>query len=291
MRFVYLLPLAFCACARDADTNASERTGPFCEAAQQVAPLPTEIREASGVAISRRHPGILWLHNDSGDPVIFAIDTLGKPRARITVATPNTDWEDIAVGPCAEGTCVYIGAIGDNRQGRQDRAIYRFPEPALDAKRAGSVERFRYRLPAGSHDSEAFFVMPDERMFLITKGRSGPVTLFAFPHPASATAVNPLEQLQTLTAGLVQLPDMITGAGATPDGKVIVIRSYSALQLYSFDGARLAPLLPSTGFDLQPLNEFQGEGVDITAGGTVYLVSEKGLGDEDPPLSRVECML
>ena len=84
---------------------------------------------------------------------------------------------------------------------------------------------------------------------------------------------------------------MVTGAGAEPDGKVIVIRTYSALQLYALNGAQLTPRLTGPGFDLQPLGEFQGEGVDITENGSVYLVSEKGLGDENPALSKVSCSL
>jgi hypothetical protein len=50
-------------------------------------------------------------------------------------------------------------------------------------------------------------------------------------------------------------------------------------------------LLGTTGYDLQPLNEFQGEGADIAANGVVYLVSEKGLSDDAPPLSKVACSL
>ncbi len=287
---MFALLLSACAPVAD-DTRAKEQATPYCEAARIIAPLPAQLNEASGVAVSVRHPGILWAHNDSGEPVIFAIDTLGNLRTRITLSVPNADWEDIAVAKCPEGSCLYVGAIGDNRQNRSDRAVYRFVEPALEAERASPVARYGYRLPNGPHDTEALFVMPDARMFLITKGRSGPITLFAFPHPASTDEVNVLEQLQLLTSGLVQLPDMVTGAGATPDGKIVIIRSYSAFQLYSFDGNQLSPLLAGSGLDLQPLHEFQGEGVDMTPDGTVYLVSEKGLSDDDPPLSKVSCHL
>lgn len=291
MRGTVLLLILLIGCSRESEVRAAEESAPSCDPPQLVAPLPGELREASGVAVSRRHPGILWVHNDSGEPVLFALDTLGKLRARISVAARNSDWEDIAVGPCDGGSCLYIGAIGDNLQHRDDRVILRLPEPALDAARVTPAERFRYRLPNGSHDTEALFVMPDQQMYLVTKGRSGPVTLFAFPNPASTREINVLEPIQTLTPGLVQLPDMVTGAGATPDGRVVVIRSYSALQLYSFDGRELEPLLATSGFDLQALQEAQGEGVDITAAGTIYLVSEKGFGDEDPPLSKVSCVL
>jgi hypothetical protein len=285
----WLLIVALCACNAGAE-HVAEESAPSCSPPQLVAPLPEALNEASGVAFSRRHPGVLWVHNDSGEPIVFALDTLGNLLARITVAAPNRDWEDIAVGPCGDQDCLFVAAIGDNPQNRTDRVIYRFPEPALDASQVTPTDTFRYRLPTGPQDAEAFFVLPDERMFLISKGRRGPITLFAFP-PASADSLVTLQALQQLTSGLVQLPEMVTAAGATPDGRVIVIRSYSALQLYTFDGARLAPLLDSTGLDLQPLREFQGEGVDINAQGTVYLVSEKGLEDQRPPLSKVQCKL
>jgi hypothetical protein len=282
-----LLTAWCCACSAGAEHTA-EKSGHSCAAPQLVAHLPAALNEASGVAISRRHPGVLWAHNDSGEPVLFALDTLGQLRARITVAGENRDWEDIAVGPCGDAHCLYIGAIGDNLQNRADRVIYRLPEPSLDATRVAPTDSFRYRLPDGPQDAEAFFVLPNERLFLVSKGRRGPITLFAFP-PAAADTVVTLAALQTLTAGLVQLPDMITAAGATPDGSVIVLRSYSALQLYSFDGARLSPLLPGSGVDLQPLAEFQGEGADIGEDGTIYLVSEKGLEKRAPPLSKLRC--
>jgi hypothetical protein len=284
-----LLTVALCACNAGAE-HVAEESAPSCAPPQLVAPLPEALNEASGVAFSRRHPGVLWVHNDSGEPVVFALDTLGNLLARVTVAAPNRDWEDIAVGPCGERDCLFIAAIGDNPQNRTDRLVYRLPEPALGARRVTPTDTFRYRLPTGPQDAEAFFVLPDERMFLISKGRRGAITLFTFP-PASADSPVTLQALQQLTSGLVQLPEMVTAAGATPDGRVIVIRSYSALQLYAFDGARLTPLLDATGLDLQPLREFQGEGVDINAQGTVYLVSEKGLEDRRPPLSKVQCKL
>ena len=85
---------------------------------------------------------------------------------------------------------------------------------------------------------------------------------------------------------------MGAGAGtgtATPDGSVIVIRTYSALQLYRFEAGQLIPITAQSGFDLQNLNEPQGEGVDVSADGVVYLVSESGLEQGAAPLSRVQC--
>ena len=132
-------------------------------------------------------------------------------------------------------------------------------------------------------------MLPDERIYLITKGRSGPVTLYRFPLPLDTAGSNPLQAVQQLTPGLVQLPDMVTGAAATPDGRVVAVRTYSALQLYRLQNDQLTPLTNVSGFDLQPLREPQGEGIDIRADGTIFLVSEKGLEAGPAPISRVQC--
>jgi hypothetical protein len=286
----WLLPvilLAACAAPAEEEDNISAAPA-TCDSAQNIAALPSELKEASGVAVSRRNPGTLWVHNDSGDPFLFAIDTLGRVRGRVRITNlPNNDWEDIAAGDCADGPCLYIGATGDNRQNRSDRGIHRLLEPALGDTVAEVIETIPYRLENPS-DVEAFFVVGQE-IFLLTKGRNGPIVMYRFPDKASGVPV--LEVAQQLTTGLVQLPDMVTSAGATPDGRYVVIRSYSALQLYSFENHQLTPLLGTTGYDLQPLNEFQGEGADIAANGVVYLVSEKGLSDDAPPLSKVACSL
>src|SRR5688572_7072611 len=78
-----------------------------CTAAQRVGTLPPELTEASGIAVGRRTPGILWAHNDSGEPMLFALDSTGGLIGRVRVpGVANEDWEDIAAGPCGSGTCL-----------------------------------------------------------------------------------------------------------------------------------------------------------------------------------------
>ena len=277
-KMLLLLPLLACAPGGESSQTADDE--PICEQPARIAALPDELREASGVAVSRRNPGILWVHNDSGDPILFAIDTLGNLRGRVRIENvPNEDWEDIAIGDCDGEPCLYIGAIGDNLQNRGDRAIHRLVEPLISDTVAVVADAVSYEMQK-PQDIEAFFVI-GRKLYLITKGRSGPVEVFALPD---------LRVTQRITTGLVQLPDMVTGASATPDGKYVLIRTYSALQLYSFQNEQLTPVLPQS-VDLQRLNEFQGEGADITDSGVIYLVSEKGLGEEAPPLSKVVCKL
>lgn len=89
------------------------------------------IPEASGLAASRRHPGILYTHNDKGGQNrIFALNaTNAHIQATFTISSAtNKDWEDVAVGTCGQDTCLYIGDIGDG--GREPHTIYRVKEPA-----------------------------------------------------------------------------------------------------------------------------------------------------------------
>src|SRR5437867_6651927 len=71
-----------------------------------------ELPEASGVAVSRRSPGVLWEINDSGQPLLFALDPSGavKGRVRVTGAAVE-DWEDLEVGRCPGGSCIYVVVI------------------------------------------------------------------------------------------------------------------------------------------------------------------------------------
>jgi hypothetical protein len=57
--------------------------------------------EASGLALSRRSPGLLWSMNDSGDTTLYALSTTGELRGRVRVTGATIrDWEDVSTGSC-----------------------------------------------------------------------------------------------------------------------------------------------------------------------------------------------
>ncbi|HEX6694580.1 MAG TPA: hypothetical protein VF035_07795 [Longimicrobiales bacterium] len=267
-----------------------------CDSAVAVAALPAALDEASGAAFSHVRPGVIWTHNDSGtEPYLYAIDTLGAILHRVAVDEPVDpvnvrDWEDIALAPCDGGHCIFIADIGDNSAVRTVGRIVRLREPDISgvSQPTGSdVRIFPFRYPDGPRDAEALFVLPGERVHIVTKGRSGPVAVYRYPGQLRTDTVT-LEHMRDLTPGLVQLPDQVTGAAASDDGRSVLIRTYSYLQRYdigrdgNLEGSGTRASLASAG-------EPQGEAVAWRADGAVFLLGEKGFDRESGVLARASC--
>ena len=97
------------------------------------------IPEASGIVKSRRHPGIFWVHNDSGNaPLLFAVRGDGRIVRRFRLAIPNLDWEDIAIDDQGH---LYLGDIGNNTGLLRVRTIYQLDEPDPTIPEGGDRDR------------------------------------------------------------------------------------------------------------------------------------------------------
>ncbi len=245
------------------------------------------LAEASGAAASRANPGVIWTIEDSGNPPdLLAIDTTGALRADFTVAgASNVDWEEVALGPCGSGQCVYIADTGDNGEHRRDVVIYRVPEPTVGAGLLSGVqsltgmESIRAAYPDRPHDVEAMAVTDSGEILLVTKGRSGGVLLFSIPADAwrSGRLVTPVlrDSLPITPAG--GMGREVTGMALASDGKRVVVRTYRDLYPFTLrpDG-KLAPMGKPTACDILGL-EPQGEGVTFLRDGRLLLTSERGL--------------
>ena len=264
-----------------------------CRVVDAGRPLPAEARESSGLARSRRDPSIFWTHNDAGnEPVLLAVDAGGAlaGRVRLEGATLE-DWEDIAAGPCGNGHCLYVGDIGDNEAARSSITIYRVEEPAANAASAGPATAMRAKYGGGARDAEALFVIGNQ-VYIVTKGRTGPIELYRYPATAGGDGVATLEKLGELMPAPRSSADRVTAAAGSPNGQWVGIRTYRTLHLYRAatltgdGGARKAAIT----MDLRPLKEAKGEGLAIGDDGTVWLSSEAE--KKSPPrLARLDCAL
>jgi hypothetical protein len=256
----------------------------------------TALPEASGVAASRRTPGLLWSHNDSGEPVLVAVATDGTTRGRVYVSGASAgDWEDIAVGPCPQGSCIYIGDIGDNRARRRAIFIYRVPEPDAGTAVSARAESMRVSYPDGPRDAEALIVLPDGSLFVVTKGELGAVALYRVPEAFRNGATAQLERIATLMepeggrAGRVARRNRITGASASSDGRWVVLRTLYNLTFYNAADFKTGNIREAFRYDVSGIREPQGEGVAFGEDGAVWLASEGGGNKRPGTIARLDC--
>lgn len=192
------------------------------------------IDELSGVVASRRQPGVLWVHNDSGDRArVFAIGLDGATRAEVRVEGASAfDWEDIALG--GDGN-LYVADTGDNVRIRRHVTLYRFPEPAVaglgGAQLQARAERVDVRYSDGaSHDVEAMLVDPRTGdVVLVTKEQSSATSSIFVVTQAQFASGQAVAQL----AGEVVTGPRVVGGDVRADGSEIVLRTY--LGAWRFD--------------------------------------------------------
>jgi hypothetical protein len=250
-----------------------------------------ELPEASGLAVSRRGTGRLWAHNDSGEPILFALDSRGSVTGRVRLSGVTLDdWEAVAVGSCPGGSCVYVADIGDNNARREHITIYRFPEPSGSEASVSVNGIFHAQYPDGAHDAEAVLVTSDNGIFIATKGDTGPVALYRFPRELRPGATHPLERVGTpRESGIPARNERVTDGAVSADGEWIVLRTRQNLRFY-----RAAELLAGnwrvvSQYDLQTLGETQGEGVALGANDAVFLTGEGGGKSRPGTFARLVC--
>jgi hypothetical protein len=222
------------------------------------------IVESSGMALSRRHPGVLWTHNDSGDRArLFAVGADGRTRATLTLAGVEArDWEALAAGRDDRGRpALFVGDIGDNNGVWPEVAVYRVAEPAALRDATVAAVRYRLRYPDGSRDAEALLVDPrGNRLYVATKSVNGG-GLYQAPARLRSDRVNVLRRV-------ARVPPVVTDGAFAPDGRSFVLRDYQGAFVYTAPGRRVG------SFEL-PL-QYQGESIAVSADGRSVLAGSEG---------------
>jgi hypothetical protein len=235
------------------------------------------------------------VHNDSGEPMLFALSHQGALIGRVRVTGAELDdWEDITVGPCPQGSCVYVGDIGDN-SGKRDRiTIYRVPEPLPKDASTEPAEAFHATYPDGKHDAEALLVTANGDIFIITKGDPGPIALYRFPRPLRAAATMALERIGAPppeTDAKVDAADRPTAAAVSQDGHWVALRTTDRVVFFRASDLISGQWREAFRTDVRSLREPRGEGLTFGADGTVFLVGEGGGFSRPGTLARLDCTL
>lgn len=211
--------------------------------------LDPQLSEISGLAASRRHPDVLWLHDDGGNPArLFAVSDLGRRLATFRVAgVTKTDWEDIAAFELDGRHYLLVADTGDNGGLRRSLQLHVIEEPAaLDNARLQPAWSIAFRWPDGARDCEAVAVDPVRREILLISKKREPPELFTLPLRPAGTGLQTAARVgelagvpradETAASARASVGHQVTAADVSPDGRSLAVMTYRHLLLYPRSG-------------------------------------------------------
>jgi hypothetical protein len=231
--------------------------------------------EISGLALSQLHPGVIWLHNDSGGgPFIYAVDGRScRTLATMRIAGAEArDFEAIAPGRDRKGRPVlWIADIGDNRDNWPYVRLLRVREPAVLASGTLTARTYRFTYSDMPHNAETLLADPNSQQLWVVTKQLAHGRVYVLPKHLSRTKVN-------IARPISREGGLITDGAVSPDGSRYVLRDYVNATL--FEGLPVGSEQKVISLPYQP----QGEAVTWTADGQALLVAS----ERDDRLLRIQ---
>lgn len=210
------------------------------------------LNEASGMQASYSRDGDFFVHNDDGEPVIYAIDSTGADVGSvIIVPAQNKDWEDITSIPVDDGRWLVVGDIGDNWSKRKSIKLYFIDEPQTgkNDRYAGRQELKHWislNYPDGPRDCESMAYDPVNKQILFLSKRDKPPRLYAIDlvtalseNHAELTLLGTTSSFRPPTiadrakwGGRTDWISQPTGFDISADGSEAVVITYRSLYRY-----------------------------------------------------------
>jgi hypothetical protein len=208
-----------------------------------------QLMEASGLQASHARAGDFFVHNDDGEPDLFAINERGAHLGRVSIVpAKNRDWEDLAMVPVAGGHWIVAGDIGDNWAKRESIRLYFADEPrtGINDRYSGFVNLQHWldlTYPDGPRDCEAMAYDPAGNRILLLSKRDKPPRLYAIGLETALTsdraeleflgAIHPLRpptfEDSAHWGGRTDWISQPTGLDISPDGMEAVVLTYRSL--------------------------------------------------------------
>lgn len=241
--------------------------------------LPAGLSEVSGAAYGKN--GLLYVHEDSGsDPVVTSLDPVtGSVVGRHDLGVDARDWEDIAEGP--DG--LYVADIGDNSS-RRDRGVLVHVLPDPTTTQAPPARSVRLTYEDGPRDAEALLVHPRTGQVVVVTKFAGLV--FVAPQPFGPGVLTRVGQVKVGFTGTSGGPEragpaaqvLITAGDVSPDGRRVVIRTYTDAYVYEVPGDDLVAALATEPTVLPLPASRQGEAIAWSPDGTSLVTVSEGEG-------------
>ncbi|QQL48680.1 hypothetical protein [Mucilaginibacter ginkgonis] len=247
------------------------------------------MNETSGIAASAISPGILYVHNDSGDSSrFFAIDDKGALKTTYNFKGLENnglgarDCEDIAVapGPLKNKSYIYLGDIGDNAAVRPYLTVYRFAEPKQGSavSRTLTADHLFLQYPDGPRDAETLMADPVEKLLYIVSKRTDSVTVYTTPlNFRSGDTVVLTKRARLFFPGFPPMK-WITAGSISADGSQILLKNYSKVYYWKRPaGMPVWKVMKQAPAELDYEAEKQGEAITFARDGRSYYTTSEGI--------------
>jgi len=236
--------------------------------------------ESSGLACSRRTPGVFWTHNDSGDEArLYAFDRQGRDLGSLALRGVRAyDWEDLASLVIDGKGYLLVGDTGNNGRNAAVHMLYLVEEPAVDPERGVQVREMpvsqliHFSYEDDYRNCEALGVDPTGKtILLVSKERRMECCVYALPWPEN----KPDKAFVARRIATLHVPT-VTAMDVSPDGRHAVVLTYG--DAYQFTRAAgedwgAAFSRPAVLVEVPPRQ--QGESICYGPDGrTLYLTSE-----------------
>lgn len=250
-------------------------------AAQRLCVLDkAEINESSGIAASRTEQGVYYTHNDSGDAArFFRFDRTGKVTGEFSLdGVEAIDWEDMASARLNGRSFLYLGDVGDNSKKRKSVRVYRVEEPKGGSRAIERFDTIELSYPDGAHNCEAVMVHPKTGdLWLVSKVDQGRSQVFVGKMPQGSGKID-LAQVGTIeVGGTLPATQMITGGDISPDGKQVLLLTYTAAYEFEAPIDRFADWIRSKPKMIRTKIENQSEAVCFSRDGSTILATSEGV--------------
>ena len=265
-----------------------------------------DLLEASGMTASFSRAGDFFVHNDEGEPVLYAIDERGTDLGSVEIVpAKNKDWEDITSIPVDGERWIVAGDIGDNRAKRKSIKLFFAEEPKTGEhdRYSGRVDlkhALRLSYPDGPRDCESMAYDPVGKQILFLTKRDKPARLYAVDIKTALTEAHAelkflgnIAKLRPPTStdrfhwgGRTDYISQPTGFDISPDGSEAVVITYRSLYRFKREsGEDWLSALQRKPMEVVGPSAPQNEAISYSVDGkAIYVTTEK----QPAPVFRFE---
>jgi hypothetical protein len=233
------------------------------------------LTELSGLAVNgSQYVAMNDSNIDASAMRVFVLDKSCRKVRSFSYPAQGRDPEDLLI----KDGVVWVADTGDDplKPSRPRIAVWRVP---LNGSASGP---FRFAYPDGPHDCEAMVFNAKGLPIFITKvATEGAVGVYEATtkwdpsgNPVPLTKVGVMKVQATGTeSGMSSIGQkLVTGAATSPDGKRVVVRTYSDAYEFDVTGGDVAKAITTGTPRITPLpNEPQGEAITYSADGKYFL--------------------